>query len=171
VKRGKEELRSLTWRWFRRRRRGSEGPNWETKVIDSPCGLVLVRGRKRVYDNVRRYGDFVDRFWREGLEEVDESVREEDKSSPRRHWPQKAMLAAAATAASRGSRRLRASIRDNNMVVLTGGRGGRREESGVRFLTPFKTKFSRKPPFQSTLCKMCQALRAEMYLHTVSPDI
>lgn len=113
----------------------------------------------------------MERSRREGLEEVDESVREEDRSSPRRHWPQKATLAAAATAASRGSRRSSASIRDDNMVVLTGGLGGRREESGVRFLTPLRMKLSRNPPFQMTLCRMCQALRAEMYLHTVSPDI
>jgi hypothetical protein len=56
-----------------------------------------------VYDELWRNGDFMDRFWREGLAEVDRSVREEDKSSPRRHWPQNATLAAAATAVSSGS--------------------------------------------------------------------
>jgi hypothetical protein len=98
-------------------------------------------------------------------------MREEDKSSPRRHCPQKATLAMAATAASRGSWRSRAPTRDVNIVVLTGGRGRRREESGMRFLTLFRMKLSRNPPFHLTLCRMCQALRAEMYLHTVFPDI
>ena len=112
----------------------------------------------------------MERSWHEGLEEVEASVCKEAINSPRRHWPQKATLAAAATAASRGSCRSSLIIREDNILMLTGGRGRRQEDRGVRFLTPFKMKLSREPPFHSTSCKTCQALRAEMYLHTIFPD-
>ncbi len=111
-----------------------------------------------------------ERFRREGFEDVDKSVRDGANNSPKRHCPQNATLAVAATAASKGSWRSRAAIREDSMLTLTGGRGGRREERGVRFLTPFKMKLSREPPFHSTSCRICQALRAEMYLHTVFPE-
>jgi hypothetical protein len=104
-----------------------------------------------VYEELRWYGILMQRFWREGFDDVDKSIRDEDRSSPRRHCPQKATEAVAATVASRGSLRLRPLIRDDSMMVLIGGRGGRREERGVRFLTPLRIKFSRGPPFHSTL--------------------
>jgi hypothetical protein len=66
--------------------------------------------------------------------------------SPRRHWPQKAMLAAAAMAASAGSLMLRLVIREISIERVTGGRKERRDEMGVIFLTPLRTRLSRGPP-------------------------
>ena len=162
VKSGSEELRLLTRRWFHKRWRGLEDPIWETKVIDLPWHFVLVWGRKSVYDEHWRYGVFMQRFWHEGFDEVDKSVQEEDKSSPRQHCPQKAMLAVMLIVVLRGLLRLRLFIRDDNMMVLIGGCGGCCEESRVRFLMPFKTRLSLGSPFHSMLWRMCQALRADM---------
>jgi hypothetical protein len=59
------------------------------------------------------------------------------KSSPRRHWPQKAATAHAATAASKGELRSRLSTSCESILALIGGRGGRFELSGARLRTPF----------------------------------
>jgi len=61
--------------------------------------------------------------------------------------------------------------RDDNMVVWIGGHSGHREESGVRFLTLFKMRLSRGPPFHWRLWRMCQVLRADMCFQTVFPEI
>ena len=56
----------------------------------------------------------------------DEYIR--GKSSPKRHWPQKAIVAQAATAASKGELRSKPCTRSTSMVAFTGGRGACLEE-------------------------------------------
>lgn len=99
----------------------------------------------------------------EGLEE------EEGRSSPKRHCPQKAVQAQAATTASKGRSRSRLVISCDSMVAVTGGRGGRFEDMGARFWTPFKTYRRRMLPFHSRLWAMCQALRADKRARGVLP--
>ena len=60
-------------------------------------------------------------------------------NSPRRHWPQKAVAAQAATAASKGEVRSRFSTSWDNMLALMGGRGGRVEFLGAELRTPLMT--------------------------------
>ena len=73
------------------------------------------------------------------------------RSSPKRHWPQKAAVAHAATAASKGELRLRFWISRTSIVVLTGGRGTCLEEVGAELCTPLKTYRSLVLPFHRTL--------------------
>ena len=61
------------------------------------------------------------------------------RSSPRRHWPQKAVTAQAATAASNGELRSRFWTRRINIAALTGGRGACLDELGAKLCTPFNT--------------------------------
>ena len=61
------------------------------------------------------------------------------RSSPRQHWPQKAVTAQAATAASNGELRSRFWTRRINIAALTGGRGARLDELGAKLCTPFNT--------------------------------
>jgi hypothetical protein len=55
---------------------------------------------------------------------VERSKADDDRSSPRRIWPQKASNAQAATAASIGFVRSSPSKRSCNMATVIGGRGG-----------------------------------------------
>ena len=64
---------------------------------------------------------------------------EEGRSSPKRHWPQKAVVAQAAITASSGELRSRCSTSCKSIVALIGGRGGRLEPRGARLCTPLRT--------------------------------
>ena len=86
---------------------------------------------------------------------------EEGKSSPRRHCPQKAVVAQVATVMSRGDSRLRCCRSCVNILELMGGRGGRLEPRGVRLWTPLSTYRKRELPFHSRLWAICHALRAD----------
>ena len=57
---------------------------------------------------------------------------EEGRSSPRRHWPQKAMVAQDATAMSKGESRLRCWINWIIILAVTGGRSKCLDPRGVR---------------------------------------
>jgi hypothetical protein len=96
------------------------------------------------------------------------SVEADDGSnSPKRHCPQKAVAAQAATATSKlevESRRLTSCV---IIFAFTGGLGVRRELFGARLCTPLRTKRKRALPFHSMLCVTCQALRAERRLRGV----
>ena len=92
------------------------------------------------------------RWARAGLEVTERSEDAEERSSPSRHWPQKAIRAQAAMAASLGCVRSKFSMRSTSMAIVTGGRGGSMEEGGVRFLAPLTTTRKRMPPFQVALC-------------------
>ena len=93
----------------------------------------------------------------------------EGRSSPKRHWPQKAVTAQAATAASNGELRSSSWIRSPSIVALTGGRGSCLDEDGAKLCTPFNTYRKRVLPLHSTLCAACQALRAVIRLRGVPP--
>ena len=71
--------------------------------------------------------------------EVVEERDDEGSSTPRRHWPQKAVTAHAATAASKGNDRSSPSMSWTIILALIGGRGGREEVPGAELRTPFKT--------------------------------
>ena len=96
--------------------------------------------------------------WRlAGLEVIERSEAADDRSSPSRHCPQKAIRAQAATAASFGCVRSRFSMRSRSMAVVMGGRGGSLEEEGAMFLAPLMITRTRMPPFQTALWALCQA--------------
>jgi hypothetical protein len=62
---------------------------------------------------------------------VDSKMDADDGSnSPKRHWPQKAVVAHAATAISNGELRSKWSMSWEIILVLTGGRGKRLEPPG-----------------------------------------
>ena len=87
-----------------------------------------------------------------GLETMERSEDEEERSSPRRHCPQKASTAQAAIAVSMGCVRSRLLMRSLSMLVMIGGCGGFLEDAGVMFLAPFITTAHRCiPPFQGAL--------------------
>ena len=92
---------------------------------------------------------------------VERSKVDVDRSSPRRHWPQKASNAQAATAMSKGLVRSSLSKSCWSMVTVIGGRRGFLEEEGARFLAPLMTTCRRKPPFQVAPWALCHALRPE----------
>ena len=94
-------------------------------------------------------------------------AREVGRSSPKRHWPQNAVTAQAATAASNGEPRSRFSTSWDNILALIGGRNGSLEVLGERLWTPFRTKRKGELPFHSMLCARCQAFRAERRLRSV----
>jgi len=84
---------------------GSVEPFCSRRTIFSPLRFVFVRGRKRVWairSSKERLKCALD-----GLDLVDRSVDEEERSSPSRHWPQKAMRAQARIAMSLGCVRSR----------------------------------------------------------------
>lgn len=64
---------------------------------------------------------------------------ERGNNSPRRHWPQKAVAAQVATAASNGEFKSNVCTSLDSMVAVMGGRGGRLEDPGARLLTPLRT--------------------------------
>jgi len=86
-----------------------------------------------------------------GLETVDRSEAADERSSPSRHWPQKATRAQAAMAVSLGCERSRFSMRICSMAIVMGGHGGSLEEGGAMFLAPLTTTRKRMPPFQAAL--------------------
>ena len=63
---------------------------------------------------------------------------EEGRSSPRRHWPQKAVAAQVAIAASTGVLRSRFSTSCESILALIGGHGRCFEPPGARLLTPLR---------------------------------
>ena len=71
-----------------------------------------------------------------GLDSISEAW--DCKSSPRRHCPQKAVTAQAATTASNGELRSRLSMSYEIILGLTGGRGECLEAPGARFQTPLR---------------------------------
>ena len=80
-------------------------PFCSRRTILSPLRFVFVRGRKRVcaiWSSKERLKCALD-----GLESVDRSADEEERSSPSRHWPQKATRAHAKIATSLGCVRSR----------------------------------------------------------------
>ena len=96
-----------------------------------------------------------------GLEVVERSKVDVDRSSLRRHWPQKASNAQVATAASKGLVRSSPSKRRWSMATVIGGCGGFLEEEGARFLALLMTTCRCRPPFQVALWALCHALRPE----------
>jgi hypothetical protein len=96
-----------------------------------------------------------------GLDVVERSEADVARSSLRRHWPQKASNAQAATAASRGFIRSSPSKRCWSMVTVIGGRGGFLEEEGAKFLAPLMTTCRRRLPFHVAPWALCHALRPE----------
>jgi hypothetical protein len=98
---------------------------------------------------------------RAGLEVVERSEADIDRSSPRRHCPQKASNAQVAMATSRGLVRSSPSKRCWSMATVIGGCGGFLEEEGARFLALLMTTCRCKPPFQGALWALCHALRPE----------
>ena len=100
---------------------------------------------------------------------MSEDEEEVGKSSPRRHCPQKAVAAQAATAASSGELRSRTPTSCAIIFALTGGRRGCLEDPGARLCTPLRTYRRRELPFHSMLCVTCHALRAEIWLRGVPP--
>jgi len=138
---------------------GSSSLDCGTRMIFSPSRFIFVRGRKTVWESGLRKERV--RCDLAGLETVERSVDEEERSSPRRHCPQNASTAQAAIAASMGCVRSRLSMRSLSMPVVTGGRGGLLEDAGVMFLAPFITTCRRIPPFQGALWALCHALSPE----------
>jgi hypothetical protein len=99
---------------------------------------------------------------------VDKRTDEDDgRSSPRRHWPQKAVVAHAATATSKGSLRSRRSTSCSIIAAFTGGRGRRFEPWGARLWTPLSTYLRRVLPFHSVLCATCHTFKADKWLRGV----
>ena len=94
-------------------------------------------------------------------------AKEDGRSSPRRHWPQKAITAHAATAASKWEVRSSLSTNWDSILALIGGRNGRLELSGERLWTPLRTNRRQELPFHSMLCARCHAFRAARRLRGV----
>ena len=112
------------------------GALWSTKTTSCPCRCVLVTGRRRIHD----WGLRTDllKSERDGNGGNGRDV-DRGNNSPIRHCPQKAVVAHAATAASSGEDRSRLSTSCDNILLVTGGRGGRFEDPGVKLCTPFST--------------------------------
>ena len=79
---------ALTWRCLLSNEIGLMGWHWSTRTTSCPWQWVLVQGLLK--------SDWV------GSEVWGEDVENDGSSSPRWHWPQKAVAAHAATATSRG---------------------------------------------------------------------
>ena len=86
-----------------------------------------------------------------GLETMERSKDEEERSSLRQHCPKKASTAQAVIVASVGCVRSRLLMRSLSMLVVIGGHGGFLEDAGVMFLAPFITTCRCIPPFQGAL--------------------
>jgi hypothetical protein len=91
-------------------------------------------------------------------------------SSPRRHWPQKAVRAAASTATSKASESLRYFSRSASIYGVTGWRGGHVNFSGASIATPHVTRDRWVLAFQGALCAVCQALTPASRPFTVVPE-
>src|SRR6266567_7201209 len=116
---------------------GSRVPDCDASTIFSPARAVFVWGRRRVC--ALRLREERVRWALTGLETVERSEDADGRSSLSWHWPQKAIRAQAATAASFGCERSRFSMRIWSMVTVMGGRGGRLEDGGAMFLAPLTT--------------------------------
>src|SRR6267378_4894391 len=101
---------------------GSRALDWGVSTTFSPDHIVFVQGRMRVcVPGLRRERV---KWALAGLVVTERSDEADARSSPSRHWPQKANSAQAATAASLGCVRSRFSMRNRSMAVMMGGRGG-----------------------------------------------
>ena len=98
---------------------------------------------------------------RMGRGEGGTAVEEMGSNSPKRHCPQKAVAAHAATATSRGESRSSCWTSCAIIFALTGGRGGRLDDPGAKLCTPFRTYRKRELPFHCILWATCHALSAE----------
>jgi hypothetical protein len=117
---------------------GSEGPDWRQIATEAPAARVFfVHGRRRLQDPFAEAGG--PKSEREGNLSglCDEQVS--GRSSPKRDWAQKAVVATARQAASKGEARDRPAARDSSKATVTGRRAGRRELRGHRFSTPLST--------------------------------
>lgn len=126
----------LTRKCLASRARGLMGLDWSTKMISCPSGWVLVCGRRTICALGSRVDLF--RLERNGNKIESKMRMEEGRSSPRRHWPQKAIVAQAEITISKGESRSRCWINWMIILAVTGGRGGCLEH-GVRLCTPFIT--------------------------------
>ena len=158
---------SLTRKWFWSREIGLMGARWSTSTTSWLWRWVLVRGRWSRHD-CGFFDDLLKLAWT-GKEVKDKGDEDSGSNSPRWHWPQKAVAAQAATAASSGALRSSLSTSCESILALIGGRGGCLEVPGARLWTPLKTYRSHELPFHSMLWVICHAFRAESRLREVLP--
>jgi hypothetical protein len=139
----------LVERWERKAEMGSLGLFCSRRTIFSPLQFDFVRGRKRVWA-IRLSKERL-KCALDGLDSVDKSEEEEERSSPSQHWLQKATRAQARIATSLGCVRSRWSTRRQSMAIVMGGRRGSLEEEGVMFLAPLRITRRRRLLFQGAL--------------------
>ena len=92
------------------------------------------------------------------MEVTERLVDDDDRSSPSQHYPQKAIKAQIAMAASIGCVRSRLLMRSWSIAIVT-GHGGSLEEEGAMFLALLTIMHKCTPPFQVALWALCHALR------------
>ena len=129
---------------------GSRESERGVSMTFSPFQFVFVQGRVRVCVPMVQV-EWV-KWEQAGLEVVERSKEDIDRSSPRRHWPQKASNMQAATATSKGLVRSSPLNSCWSMAIVISGRRGFLEEDGARFLAPLMMTCRHRPLFQVAPC-------------------